>query len=35
MEEGVAGKELHVAACHFPLEARIIETPTETPESSA
>jgi peptide/nickel transport system ATP-binding protein len=35
MEEGGSGKELHVAACHFPLETRIIETPHETPESSA
>jgi oligopeptide/dipeptide ABC transporter ATP-binding protein len=35
MTEVTAGGEAHVAACHFPLETRIIETPTENPESSA
>jgi len=35
MEEVAAGKEAHVAACHFPLETRIIEVPQETPERSS
>jgi oligopeptide/dipeptide ABC transporter ATP-binding protein len=35
MEDPELSGEMHVAACHFPLENRIIETSTDTSESSA
>jgi oligopeptide/dipeptide ABC transporter ATP-binding protein len=34
MEDAQVGGDPHIAACHFPLEARIIESSTESPESS-
>jgi oligopeptide/dipeptide ABC transporter ATP-binding protein len=35
MEDPELSGEMHIAACHFPLENRIIETSTDTSESSA